>query len=256
MQHAFAHLPGLFAAGRSPFKTYARHPVWKDSYQSARFFPISKKEAYALYRKLKAWSARQDIETRTVTKTVTRDGKTVTVTQQRPTKYGGGIGSTCLRVFECLVFDFLNFRTGRLDPSYERIAARTGLGRSTVAEALRQLRKLGIISWARRCYKDTDENGAFRLKQDTNAYGVCPASQWLGYVEPRALGAAPVPHPSVWGAAPRVPTVAEMADEAKKAGGWAAYARVMRDYAEPGSVEASLGRIAEHFGAEENAAKS
>jgi hypothetical protein len=39
---------------------------------------------------------------------------------------GGTLGSSCLRVLECLTFDFQNWNTGRLDPGYEDIAAKRG----------------------------------------------------------------------------------------------------------------------------------
>jgi hypothetical protein len=53
-----------------------------------------------------------------------------------PGKHGGLLGHTGLIVLRSLLFDFLNLATGRLDPSYEAIAERTGLARSTVIEAL------------------------------------------------------------------------------------------------------------------------
>ena len=49
--------------------------------------------------------------------------------------HGGAVGHAALQVLHSLIFDFLNYRTGRLDPSYEGIARKANLARSTVAEA-------------------------------------------------------------------------------------------------------------------------
>jgi hypothetical protein len=53
-------------------------------------------------------------------------------------------------VLHALVFDFLNFATGRLDPSYVAIARKTNVCERTVATALARLRELGILNWVRR----------------------------------------------------------------------------------------------------------
>ena len=40
----------------------------------------------------------------------------------QPGRHGGAVGPTALQVLHALIFDFLNHRTGRLDPSYQAIA--------------------------------------------------------------------------------------------------------------------------------------
>lgn len=196
-QTVFSYLPGLMAAGRrSPFKTYAPSPVWNDSARGeVRFHPLPKREVFALYRKLKAWNR-----------------------QKAKGRYGGSIGSACLRVFECLAFDFLNFKSGRLDPSYNAIAAKTGLGRSTVAEALKRLKALGVINWVRRCSPvpggSPSSRHGIRMEQDSNAYGLCPASCWLGYIEPPTF----VMQPHEWGAVPPLLSCHEQAIQDGKRG--------------------------------------
>ena len=35
---------------------------------------------------------------------------------------GGALGNSALQVLHALIFDFLNYRSGRLDPSYAAIA--------------------------------------------------------------------------------------------------------------------------------------
>ena len=41
---------------------------------------------------------------------------------------GGAVDAAALQVLHNLVFDFLNRRTGHLDPSYAAIAAKAGVG--------------------------------------------------------------------------------------------------------------------------------
>ena len=86
-------------------------------------------------------------------------------------------------MLHALIFDFLNHRTGRLDPSYAAIAAKAGVCVRTVATALRRLRELGILNWVRRC-AESWRDGRFVLEQQTNAYAVLPESQWRGYRPP------------------------------------------------------------------------
>jgi hypothetical protein len=111
-------------------------------------------------------------------------------------------------VLECLLFDFLNFTSGRLDPSYDAIARKTGLGRSTVAVALARLKALGIVHWVRRCAESWDVAKGFLLRQQTNAYGVLPPSQWNGC---DAAAEPPPPDPTAWGASPPLPPLIEQA---------------------------------------------
>ena len=160
-------------------------------------------------------------------------------------RHGGGIGLTAMAVLHCFHFDFLNYTTGRLDPSYEGIARMTGLARSTVAAAIARLKRLGIINWVRRCAK-TYEGGVFTLRQETNAYAVLPPSHWSGYVEPDAT---PPPWPETWGAVPPLPGL--LAQTMTAAGGGAPLARQARILdADPGdTLAASLARLARSLSA-------
>jgi hypothetical protein len=116
-----------------------------------------------------------------------------------PGHHGGALGRTGLAVLHALIFDFLNHRTGRLDPSYAAIAHKAGVCVRSVATALARLRDLGILNWVRRCAESRDDEGRFRLIQETNAYAVLPESQWRGYRPPQE---PPGPAPATWGAAP------------------------------------------------------
>jgi hypothetical protein len=80
--------------------------------------------------------------------------------------HGGARGHTGLAVLHALIVDFLNHRTGRLDPSYAAIAAEIGVCVRTVATALRRLRELGILNRVRRC-AESWADGRFVLEQET-----------------------------------------------------------------------------------------
>ena len=140
LAHFLPALPGI----DSP-KTYAAWPVWSGSTTDELKWPnVIKAAVLDWYHKARKWNAAKEIAGR----------------------YGGTLGSAALRVLESLVFDFQNYKTGQLDPSYEAIATKTGLGRSTVAEALRRLRQFGLLHWVRRSAHDW-KDGKFRLKQIT-----------------------------------------------------------------------------------------
>ncbi len=176
LAYASPALPGL-----SGPQTYAAWPVWSESTtQEIRFQPLPKKAAVRL------WHQARDFDRRT----------------HQPGRHGGAVGHSALQVLHALIFDFLNFRTGRLDPSYAAIARKANVCERTVATALKRLRGLGILNWVRRCAKGW-QDGRFILEQDTNAYAVLPPAQWRGYKLPPA---PPGPEPGTWGDPPPLPS--------------------------------------------------
>ena len=155
--------------------SHAPWPVWSGSVANpVRFAPLAKKAAVRL------WHRARDLDRGT----------------HEPGRHGGAVGPTGLAVLHALIFDFLNHRTGRLDPSYAAIAAKAGVCVRTVATALKRLRELGILNWVRRC-AERWADGRFVLEQESNAYGLLPESQWRGYRPPPEPPAAP--WPGTWG---------------------------------------------------------
>jgi hypothetical protein len=124
---------------------------------------------------------------------------------KRKGRHGGAIGHAALQVLHALVFDFLNFRTGRLDPGYAAIARKANMCERTVATALQRLRSVGILAWVRRCAERVLDNGQHVLEQETNAYTVRPETAWHGYRPPLD---PPAPLPCTWGKPPSMPTPA------------------------------------------------
>jgi len=134
-------------------------PVWSQSYKGPiKFGPISRAERTRIYR------AAQQLDQRT----------------DELHRHGGVIGRSALDVLRALLFDFLNCRTGRLDPSIAAIAKAARICRRTAATALKRLRELNIITWVRRSEDDYDEDGRYRLRQSTNAYATIKPSLWDG----------------------------------------------------------------------------
>jgi len=158
------------------------HPVWRGSVRAeVNFTPLPKKAAVRLWHRARDW----DRATRA------------------PGRHGGKVGRIGLAVLHSLLFDFLNYRTGQLDPSYEGIARKAGVSRASVGRALARLRSLGILDWVRRC-AGALRDGRFVLAQERNAYAVQGEGQWRGYKPAPALPAAP--EPGTWGEHPSLPS--------------------------------------------------
>ncbi|MBB5374523.1 helix-turn-helix domain-containing protein [Acidocella aromatica] len=158
------------------------HPVWRGSVRAeVRFTPLPKKAAVQLYHRAREWER----------------------STRQPGRHGGAIGRIGLAVLHSLLFDFLNHRTGQLDPSYEGIAKKAGVSRASVGRALVRLRSLGILDWVRRCVGEL-RDGRFVLAQERNAYAVQGEGQWRGYRPASALPGAP--EPGTWGEHPSLPS--------------------------------------------------
>jgi hypothetical protein len=184
-----ANLPGFTGPN-----TYAAWPVWSDSARTeVRFQPLPKKTAIRL------WHRARDFDRQT----------------RRKGRHGGAVGHSALQVLHALIFDFLNFRSGRLDPSYAAIARKANVCERTVATAIKRLKELRLLNWVRRC-AESFRDGRYVLEQETNAYAVLPASQWRGYREPPE---ALPPAPGTWGDHPPLPSVVAQAAVERQSGG-------------------------------------
>jgi len=175
-------------------KTYAAWPIWSDSTtKHIRFQPMPKKAAVRLWHRARDFDRQTRIEGR----------------------HGGAVGHAALQVLHALIFDFLNYASGRLDPSYAAIARKANVCERTVATAIQRLKAFGILNWVRRC-AESWRDGRFVLEQETNAYAVLPATQWLGYRLPLE---PPAPAAGTWGDHPPLPDVMTQAVAERQAGG-------------------------------------
>lgn len=183
--YALTPLPGF--AG---LKTFAAWPVWRDSTRDeVRFAPLPKKEAARRWHKARRFDQQTHIMG----------------------KHGGVIGRTGLAVLYVLLFDFLDYATGRLDPSYDAIARKAGVCRRAAVNAVHRLKELGLLHWQRRCREDKDDAGRFRLTQETNSYAVLSPANWRGFYEPPP---PPPPEAGTWGDhAPLPDVITAAADE-------------------------------------------
>jgi hypothetical protein len=210
-------LPFPSFGGDGP-KTFAAWPVWSDSTsQEIRFQPMPKKAAVRLWHRAREF----DRQTR------------------RKNHHGGAVGHSALQVLQTLIFDFLNYTSGRLDPSYAAIARKANVCERTVATAIKRLRELGILNWVRRCAESWRE-GRFVLEQETNAYAVLPATQWHGYTPPPE---PPAPMPGTWGDHPPLPSLlAQAAAERQTSGSMRTVVQIL-DSDPADRLAAALGRL-------------
>jgi hypothetical protein len=212
-------LPGL----PDSLKSYAPSPVWRDSTTDrVQFSPLPKKKAVKLYHKARKFERQT----------------------RQPGKQDGAVTRNGLKVLEAMIFEFLNFRTGQLDPGYETIAEEACISRSSVTRGLQALKACGILNWLRRCMP-TFEDGRCKLEQETNAYAILPSSQWPGFIEPPE---APPPQAGTWGdhsIGQRDPLI-EADTERHLGTGINAMIRQL-DLGEPGSLAAALARLGRHL---------
>lgn len=100
---------------------------------------------------------------------------------RQPGQHGGCLKDSGLQVLRALLFQFLNCRTGRLDPSIDTIARHVGHSRQTIVSALQRLRAAGFISWVQRVVM-VDVDGQLRPRQTSNAYTVGAGLQAAGFM--------------------------------------------------------------------------
>src|SRR3954451_10330812 len=212
--HSQQILPGLPVISE---QTYAAFPVWDgSSAKPVQFTPLPKKEA------VKLWHRAREFDRQT----------------HKPGMHGGAIGPSGLQVLHVFLFDFLNYETGRLDPSYAAIARKANLCERTVADALKRLHELRMITWIRRCSEEW-VNGRYVRKQTTNAYCIL-STGWLGYSPPPEM---PPLHPSEWGKASVMPSIHEAAViELQESGDRRSVIRTL-ELAPLGGIEAALARL-------------
>ena len=166
-------------------RTYAAWPVWSDSTRAeVRYQPLPKKQA------VKLWHRARDFERQT----------------REPGKQDGKVSRNGLAVLHALLFDFINYRSGALYPSWASIANAACISERSVGRGLAKLKAAGMLHWLRRCVEEWID-GRFTLRQQSNAYHVCPTSHWKNY---QGRPEAPKPEAGTWGDHPPTPGFADV----------------------------------------------
>src|SRR5690349_892498 len=200
-------------------QTHAPHPVWSGSTSKpVQFTPLPKKAAMRL------WQYAREFDRQTKEKG----------------RHGGAVGHTALQVLQVLIFDFLNFRTGRLDPSQAAIARKANLCPRAVSDALKRLHGLGILTWVRRCAEGWTD-GRYWRAAPTNAYALLPSPRSRGFRPPR--DEPPPPHPDTWGKPPAMPSILAAAAIERRAGGTLKEAVRVLELGPVNGLEAALARL-------------
>jgi hypothetical protein len=199
-------------------KTFAAWPVWHDSTtKQVKFQPMPKRQA------VKLWHEARRFERQT----------------RQAGKQDGAISRNGLAVLQALLFDFLNYASGALYPSWAAIAHQACISERSVGRGLAALKAAGVLNWLRRCI-ECWEDGRFTLRQDTNAYAVLPCSQWRGY-SPQPP--APPPEPGTWGEHPPMQRGIDLAATVGREGG-DLLARITALESDPAdSLAAALARL-------------
>jgi hypothetical protein len=108
---------------------------------------------------------------------------------RQPGQRGGALGRAALDVLGALLWVFHNARSGCCFPSYERIAEKAGVARSTVAEAIKALEFAGVLRWQNRITRIREkcrdlwgrEGWRWRVIRTSNAYAFLdPQAQFAG----------------------------------------------------------------------------
>lgn len=90
-------------------------------------------------------------------------------------RHYGELTAKTVDVLEALLFEFHNARTGRCNPSYQRIAEKAHCAKSTAQAALSALEQAGLLTWVhrlerRRAPAARGGAGIVRVFRTSNAY--------------------------------------------------------------------------------------
>jgi hypothetical protein len=165
--------------------SYAPAPIWSGSTTGqVKYRPMSRKQA------AKLWHEARRFERAT----------------RQPGRQDGALGRNALAVLYVLLFDFLNYGSGRLDPAVATIARVANIGERSARRGLDALKRAGVLNWVRRCLAELNDAGRLVFRQLSNAYALLPVTRWLGHT-PRPE--APAPAAGTWGDHPPLPSVRE-----------------------------------------------
>jgi Helix-turn-helix domain len=104
-----------------------------------------------------------------------------------PGKHYGVLTAKFLAVLNALLWGFHNAASGRCFPSYETIAEKADVARSTVYEAIHALERAGILTWVNRIAR-IREWGPDLFGRAQNRWRVIRTSNAYTFVDPKPIG--------------------------------------------------------------------
>ncbi|MCZ4341499.1 hypothetical protein O4H52_07800 [Sphingomonadaceae bacterium G21617-S1] len=149
----------------------------------------------------------------------------------------GPLGPIGLELLDAL-YDLIDYRSGRLDPSINFLCAKIRRSKKAVIDAMRRLKENGFVDWIRRTEPIDNPGPGPQVKQATNAYWFGLPAKAAALVA-RILGrGAPKPDDQVQREADEEASVSAMLEEA----GPEAAARFIAGDSPLGDALAALGR--------------
>ena len=111
--------------------------------------------------------------------------------REQPGKHWGVLTAKFVAVLGAILFGFHNYQTGKCFPSYEAIADKADVARSTVYEAIHALELAGILSWVNRIRR-IRESGPDLFGRAQNRWRVVRTSNAYAFNDPKAAATSPV----------------------------------------------------------------
>lgn len=105
------------------------------------------------------------------------------LTMRRRGRRCGPLGAVAIEVLEYFA-NLIDFRTGRLEPSLDRLMRKLKRSRDAIVRALKNLRAHGFLDWLRRYVPTGNEGRGPQVRQASNAYRLSlpeRAKQLLGW---------------------------------------------------------------------------
>lgn len=98
-----------------------------------------------------------------------------------PGQRNGALGHIGIEILEAL-YEVVDFKTGRLDPSIDWICAKIGRARAAVVRAMARLKLHGFLDWIRRTEPTGNKGEGPQVRQITNAYVFGLPREMVGWV--------------------------------------------------------------------------
>lgn len=152
---------------QAPADEKLRAPIWPAKGRRRSYAPVRRKSAKRGRCEGIFWHPTRRADVRILIRAAER----LELQERMKGKRNGPLGHVGIEVLKALA-QLIDYKTGRLDPSYDQLAAITRRSRSAIAEGLARLRAAGMLDWLRRFDDDPERAGERgpQIKQVSNAY--------------------------------------------------------------------------------------